>query len=492
MKKTILVLVVLALLIPASAFAATEFSLGGFIRLDSYWDSTQTSVDTVVVKQRNNDALFHHGQFNMTAAGSRFNFTIKGPKLWGATTTGFIEGDFDTLLDNNFSGLSGAVGAPGATHSYVFRLRHAMFKLNWPDTELLFGQYWGYFSEYYPEVTGEADFQWHGWANQRVPQIRLTQKFAGDWTVSGMIAQPFDPNGVDVNFTGATVAGSTGNQLTSGLEGRSAETPQLQAKLAYEADLWGKAPFYGRPRGFVAQVNGGWQRTRYRNNVAAAGLNTFGQNAFGTNAVIQKDQQYLDPWLIQGTLFVPVLPTYSNNLAGSASVTAEGYIGQGASAFGMTRDQDNSWLDFSGRNAFGQFFYNRKLTNQVGGYIQGQYYFTNQWFINIAWGLGRNYGFDTGTSALLAGQQAANLAGYKYASNNDQTKLWQEYDLTLWYRPIEALKFGLQYAYERTDFLQAVNNPVVGAVGQAGSFPSAGATNMGDSHRIQFVAFMFF
>ena len=34
----------------------------------------------------------------MTAQESRFNFTIKGPKLWGATTTGFIEMDFDTRL----------------------------------------------------------------------------------------------------------------------------------------------------------------------------------------------------------------------------------------------------------------------------------------------------------------------------------------------------------------------------------------------------------
>ena len=48
-----------------------------------------------------------------------------------------------------------------------------------------------------------------------------------------------------------------------------------------------------------------------------------------------------------------------------------------------------------------------------------------------------------------------------YASNNDQVKLWSEYALTLWYRPIEALKFGLQYSYERTDFLQNLNNPTV-------------------------------
>ena len=37
--------------------------------------------------------------------------------------------------------------------------------------------------------------------------------------------------------------------------------------------------------------------------------------------------------------------------------------------------------------------------------------------------------------------------------------MWQEADLTLWYRPIEALKFGLQYCYDRTDCLQNLNNP---------------------------------
>ena len=95
MKKTILVLVVLALLVPASAFAATEFSLGGFIKLDTIWDSTQNTKNALVVIERNNDQQFHHGHFLETAQGSRFNFTIKGPKLWGATTTGFIEMDWD-------------------------------------------------------------------------------------------------------------------------------------------------------------------------------------------------------------------------------------------------------------------------------------------------------------------------------------------------------------------------------------------------------------
>ena len=39
MKKFIVFAVVLALLVPSLAMAATEFSLGGFIKMDMMWDS---------------------------------------------------------------------------------------------------------------------------------------------------------------------------------------------------------------------------------------------------------------------------------------------------------------------------------------------------------------------------------------------------------------------------------------------------------------------
>ena len=39
MKKFIVFAVVLALLVPTMAMAATEFSLGGFIKMDTMWDS---------------------------------------------------------------------------------------------------------------------------------------------------------------------------------------------------------------------------------------------------------------------------------------------------------------------------------------------------------------------------------------------------------------------------------------------------------------------
>ena len=160
MKKTILLLVVLALLVPASAFAATEFSLGGFIKLDTIWDSTQNPKTANVVINRNNDPQFQHGHFLETAQGTRFNFTIKGPTLWGASTTGFIEGDFDGSGDIRQS----------ATSSYLFRLRHAMFRLNWPETELMFGQYWGMFSEFAPEAPGDAQLANHSWPSTGCPR----------------------------------------------------------------------------------------------------------------------------------------------------------------------------------------------------------------------------------------------------------------------------------------------------------------------------------
>jgi hypothetical protein len=365
MKKTFLILLVLASMAPSVALAAIEFSLGGYIKLDTFWDSSQEGKNMATAIARNNDALFQHGRFNMTAQSSRFNFTIKGPELWGAKTTGFIELDFDAVQDPLLT----------STSSYTPRLRHAMFRLNWPETELMFGQYWSMFCEYGPESVQDSAFNFHGMASARLAQIRLSQKFAGSWTVAGLIGKPTDPGAADANFSGTLPPGSFGTQL--GLEGQSSETPQLQGKIQYETDLWGKAAFYGRPRGFVAQVTGGWQRTRYARNISPVGLNTFGQNAFGTSAVVQGAQQYLDPWMVQANLFIPVLPTQTANLAGSASLSVQWFIGQGLAAFGEARDNDNSWFDFVGRDSTGAFIYDRQLTKAFGGYLQGQYWFTS-------------------------------------------------------------------------------------------------------------------
>ena len=113
MKKILVLLLALALWPASAALAATEFSLGGYIKLDMFWDSTQEGRNMATAVARNNDQLFHHGRFDMTAQSTRFNLTIKGPNLWGAKTTGFIEMDFDSQQDHT-TGNGAAAGGVGA------------------------------------------------------------------------------------------------------------------------------------------------------------------------------------------------------------------------------------------------------------------------------------------------------------------------------------------------------------------------------------------
>ncbi len=495
MKKTILFLVILALLVPAAAFAQTEFTLGGFIKLDSFWDSTQAGKNNNLSVGRNNDPNFQHGRLNFTAQGSRFNFTIKGPKVFGAQTTGYIEMDFDG---------GGTDPVLNSSNAYVPRLRHAMFRFNWPETELLLGQYWSMFCEYYPEMTEDGPLQGRGVPTARLAQIRLTQKFAGAWTVAGFIGQPTQitsANAASVTPT-ATAAQLLNNAFAGGnvlqnhslqQNGTSAETPQVQAKVQFQKDLYGQAPFYGRPMPFTAQIVGGWQRNEARNANQGffAGVAPF-QNAFVAQAVSQRDHQYLNPWMLQGTLFIPILPTYSKNLAGSASLTAQYYVGAGLEAFGEANGAGNSFFRFRGIgfNSLGVLgpAYDLELTKRYGGYVQGQYYFNNEWFMNVVWGFDKAFGIPGGRDGTLAAFNGGISPGYVYASLQDQYRMNQEIAGTLWYRPITAIKFGLQYAYSRTDWLQKLSANTPGLP----FLLNNNVKDVGEGHRVQFVGFFYF
>ncbi len=458
MKKNVLFVLVLAVLLalPAAAMAQqTEFTLGGYLKLEAFWDSAALTKNINTPPRRNNDPNGTHGRFNATAQSSRFNFTIKGPTLWGAKVTGFLEVDFD--------GAAPLDARQSASHSYSPRMRHAFFRLNWPETELLLGQYWGFFSEFYPELIQDGPFQGHGVATQRLPQVRLTQDIGlgrGKLTLSGLIGKPTDANdSANTNYPISNAA----------LEGQTSETPQIQAKIQYEGDLWGKAGFYGRPRGFVAQLAGAWQRSRYRSGVYAVGAVNGGTN-FATGTIVQRDQQYLNNWVIQGTLFIPVIPTTTANLAGTAALTVQAYVGEGLDFIGNATGF-NSQFRFQGFDGAIPLF-DRRLTKTWGGYIQGNYYFSNQWFMNVAAGLGANYnvnriGASSNPDAFLV----------------DPVHQWWEVSSALYYRPITALKFGVQYTYTRANYYQNLTAP-------AGL--ASGGTNWGDAHSIRFGSWFFF
>jgi hypothetical protein len=454
MKKFIVFAVALALLVlPATAFAKAEFSLGGYIKLEAFWDSTQNSTLLLTPVQRDNNGAFHHGRFNMRGQESRFNFTITGPKVFGAVLTGFIEMDFDGTPDSNEVSASG---------TWQARLRHAMFRLDWPETELLMGQYWGLLSNWWIESTIDGSFIPYGSALDRIPQIRLTQKFLGDWSVAGLIALPL----------GASLT-SADPYSTNANNGSSAETPQVQGMIKYEHDWWGKAAYYGHPIPFTVTVSGGWQRNinRFAEDFA---LSTFGENGY-INTAGTVGQKYVSPWIAQAGVFIPVIPTHTANLAGTASILTQWFIGQGVEVFGVFGGSTNLYkYQFTDANFVNHF--DVSLLKRFGGWVQGQYYFTNQWFVNVAYGITRVYGVNTADTDHAFPEAQAFI-------HADQFRTMQQVDAALWYRPIEALKFGIQYTFAKSDWLQKTEAP-------AGSLGSL--SDSGNEHRVDFAGIFYF
>ena len=462
MKKVILLLVVLALVVPATAMAATEFSLGGFIKLDAMWDSSVTNKNLVSKIFRNTDPINSHGRLRMMATGSRFSFTLKGPKLWGAQVTGYIEADWDAL---------GASVPPAAdsADTGTFRLRHAMFRLTWPETELLLGQYWSFFSEWFPETAADGGFHYRGANVYRPAQIRITQKFMGVYTAGFLV--------------GTNRLGAAGN--IGGLN-EEAETPHIEGKIAYEQDLYGKAAYYGVPRGLVAQLVAGWQRSYFRRNAAAA-AQTWGQD--GYNAIVNANYEsigssraYLNHWSIQGSLFVPICTTSSANLAGTASLLTQWAVGQGQGFVLGTWLTDDAFFHFNGG------VWKPELTSAFRGFVQGQYYFTNEWFLNVAWGYVRNYGIGLDRERP-GGPFSTSFAAPVNGGGCDFTKYSHQLAGTLWFRPVQAIKFGLSYAYTQDHYIQRAGYNAAGALVNA---PASGNTRIADDHRVEFAGFYYF
>ncbi|MDO9532565.1 MAG: hypothetical protein Q7O12_10610 [Deltaproteobacteria bacterium] len=464
MKKFLVFAVVLALLVPSMALGAAEFSLGGFIKLDAMWDSDSgVHKNNLRPPARTNDPNRKHGRLLFTAQGSRFNFTIKGPKLWGAQVTGFLEMDFDSAE----AGV-GNVAFGGASHAYTPRLRHAMFRFNWPTSELLFGQYWSFFSEWWAESAEDGPLMMTGTPTARLAQIRFTQKFQ-DFTVAAMIGDP--------NQT--TLGANVGPYVADINNGRSAETPQLQAKVNYSHDFWGKAAYYGKPTPFTIQFSGGWQRSVSRASTFTVGQ--FGENNYQAAASIRVRNQYLNPWLAMGSLFIPVIPTHSANLAGTASILTQWWIGQGVETFGFAGVSGNNYrFNSQLRNGNADVWnYDAELLNKFGGFVEGQYYFNNQWFVNALYGISKTFNVNRAQwiQGLVAGRGGMEMGVADNASTIQQV------NVTLWYRPIQAIKFGLQYGYSAANYPQ---------LSTSGGLNVANTSNFGDNHRVEFVGFFYF
>ncbi len=516
MKKIVFGLVLCALVaMPISAMGAKtgDFEIGGYIKLFTDWNSTQVVNKNMGLVGSRNNAIYpsHDGRFRMTAQDTRFNFKITGPEVWGAKTQGYIEMDFDV------DGQDAAAAAP-VTNSWRPRLRHAWFRMDWPGGwQVLMGQYWGVFCNFWPDTVNSGPLFGHGMSTQRLPQIRVTKK-TGPWTFDAFAGTPDSsaPGNLDAAFFGVNGSQILPGSLPGGISnniGEAGMIPQFGVSAQYDKDLWGKAGYFGRPRGFAANVAFGIQRTKYYGGVFAAP--TWSQNADGTlpngaglGAVAGlQENQTLTPWKLQLSLFIPVIPTQTENLKGTASLQLQGYIGEGLRFFGNGFNASNDYWSFDGFQTVGNWppgtvpnpdpsfgggwtagqpNYKRRLTKEYGGYIQGQYYFNNAWHVSYVYGFSKKYGVPASRDLALQnyyfnlfGPANTNQSGYTWAGNANMIRDIQEHNATLFYRPVKAFKFGLSYAYINTNYFQ------ITTVGSK-------QTRRGDNHRVQFAGWFFF
>jgi hypothetical protein len=487
-------LVLLALPAAAPAAQAGDFDFGGFIKLETFWDSTEMGKSLQTPPLRRNAAQPNRvGRLRMTPQGTRLWFVIRGPEVWGAKTQGYIEFDFNGDGDARQS----------ASNSFRPRLRHAWFRMDWPGGwQLLMGQYWGVFSNFYPECINDGPYLFHGHATQRIPQVRLTYK-TGPWRFSGLVAVNYDPAGDNVTNAYGTLIGSQAAAVNtnSALIGQRSNFPQFQAEVAFEKDLWGKAAFRGRPRPFVVNVGAGITRINYQGGRIVNGA-TWGQNVYrpiGVGTPLVVNNQTLTPWVVQATMFIPVLSTKTQNLKNTASLTVQFQIGQGQSFIGNARDADNTWFRYDSpgyrfnpgtATPVFEAHYRRHLTSKYGGYIQGQYYITNQWYVSYTYGFAKPFGVTQSKNLGLATVDPLNLEGYEYAGITDQTRMWQEHQINLFFSPIKAFLFGVGYSFIQTDYFQITSGP--GAFGAATNNSSYRMTRTGQNHSVRFGAWFYY
>ncbi|MBL0012515.1 MAG: hypothetical protein IPP30_01785 [Flavobacterium sp.] len=196
-----------------------DVSLYGFIRTDYIWDtrkSSQVREDNLNLfpldeaLDVNGDDINKAAQSNFLSITSRLGVKVKGPNVWGAKTTGVLEGDFFGNFEGSTIGL--------------LRLRHGYVNLDWAKTSLTMGQTW--YPQFIPEVfPGVANFNTgimfnpFGWATQ----VKVKQMLTKDISFTAVAYK-------EREFTTQTAA--TGSQNSASL---NSVLPTLHGQFQYKS-----------------------------------------------------------------------------------------------------------------------------------------------------------------------------------------------------------------------------------------------------------------
>jgi hypothetical protein len=383
-----------------------------------------------------------------TAKQSRIWLKVAGPEFAGAKTNALIEMDFygTGSLSNEFANM---------------RMRHAYGTIDWPTTQLLFGQFWDMFGI---SAADTIDFRLGGTtgapANPRVPQIRLTQKvdLNSDNTIKFAL-------GVQNPVQDSATTGATGVASLSGASATNTSVPIFfttggdnsmsrtnsygsavngATQLSFTSKLLGVSPGYmglgNSPLTFTMFGLAGTQKfiASYGAANASKAANIYGYGAYA---------------------FVPLVKSSDGkSRAMTLSLETQGYFAagldvQGATALalvGTTQGSNPSMNAAKGYGLYGQLkFYPTQELGITTGYSRRE---------TTNWDKAKNLtGAATATGAANAGFFSAGVGAAGPERYNEQMYVNATYDLNA------AVRFGTEFQRIKTrykDDLQGQNNIV--------------------------------
>ncbi len=398
MKKLVLVMLALFLVIPALSNAGSvssryDVTFGGFVSYGVGWTSQNANADAVTASRSSSSTRAvradDYGNTFMTAAETRFNFLIKGPDLWGAKTSAFIEGDFrGTSTGNAYGG---------------FQLRHAFMKMNWKSAELMLGQNWQQWGmPYYVPTVSILDFAQY-MKGIRTPQVAFRYFFTKEFNAMFGITSATEWSGAN-NYT----------TVTGGIRGANdgfarSSWPGLQGEIAYWTDRCGKIG----PNNLKFALGGYYGKDKETYTDAAT------DTSYSSTT--------LNSWAAAFRYSVPIVPEKQGNKAMSLLLNGNFYIGQNLNGSG--------WLYNS---------YHTTYQRPDGDYTAPTTFgllASLSWWITDTLSLNGQYGY-----------MKHNVSEYGRNDNVNSINMDQSYGANMMWDANQAIRFGIQWVRNYTGY----------------------------------------
>jgi hypothetical protein len=272
--------IVILLLSAFSAFSQdlkikeTTLDFYGFVRNEFYLDSYKGLdiaheqfylIPLYTGKDANGEDINQQTSANMAAIATRIGVRVKGPEIFGATTTANIEFDFGGILKSEPT---------------LFRILHAYSAFKWEKSKFLIGQTWHPFwgGTIYPVVAGlntGAPFQ----CFSRAPQVRY-DIYAGKFSFGGALLY-------ELQYTSKAFESS--NYTTPNQAKRNGVLPEMTLVMEYKNKSFtaGGGLSYNRlkPRMTTTGTEGLYKSTEYIAGKGAMAYAKYTKNKF---AIISK------------------------------------------------------------------------------------------------------------------------------------------------------------------------------------------------------------